>query len=254
MPSLQPSWLAASLHDVGPDADWVDEALAARLADMRYSKRHSEARLGRWTAKQAVARTLGVDALCDIIIRNAPDGAPEALVTGVPIDAVITMTDRSDWAVCMILQGRTRIGCDLEVVEPRSRAFVADYFTIAEQETVAAASDAALTANLIWSAKESALKVLRTGLRRDTRTVEVTLLEHTDGQWRGLEVEHDEGRTLPGWWIRHGAFVLTCAAAAPIAAPQSLLVPSPLATAAPSHSWMDRPRRTPPVAADVSPD
>ena len=247
----QPSWLAASLDDIAPDAEWVDKTLAARLDGMRYTKRHDEAKLARWTAKQAVAGTLGIEAVRDIIIRNAPDGAPEALVAGRPIEAVIAMTDRSDWAVCMVLPGRTRIGCDLEVVEARSRAFVSDYFTPPEQEAVAAAGDAAVAANLIWSAKESALKVLRTGLRQDTRTVEVTLSKHTGGGWTRLEVKDDEGRTLPGWWIQHGEFILTCAAAAPIAAPKSLLVPTPLETARPSHRWMTQPRR--PVPAPTGP-
>ena len=245
MPSPQPTWLAASLDDVAPDAEWVDEMLAARLAGMRYTKRYSEARLGRWTAKQAIAQTLGVDSVQDVIIHNARDGAPEALVAGQPIDAVIAMTDRADWAVCMVLPGGVRIGCDLEVVEARSRSFVADYFTAAEQDAVAVAGDAAVAANLIWSAKESALKVLRTGLRQDTRTVEVTLLESVEGEWSGLEVKDDTGRTLPGWWARCGDFILTCAAAAPIAAPRSLLAPTPLTAAAPTHRWMDQPLRTP---------
>ncbi len=244
MPILQPTWLAASLDDVAPDGEWVDETLAARLAGMRYTKRYSEARLGRWTAKQTVARTLGVESVQDVIIHNAMDGAPEALVAGRAIDAVIAMTDRSDWAVCMVLPGRFRIGCDLEIVEARSPAFVADYFTAAEQEAVAVAEDMAVASNLIWSAKESALKVLRTGLRQDTRTVEVTLLEHTAGEWNGLEVKDDTGRALPGWWARYGDFLLTCAAEAPIAAPRSLLEPTPLAGAQPSHRWMDQPLRT----------
>lgn len=243
VPSPQPNWLAASLDDIAPDAEWVDEALAARLAGMRYTKRYSEARLGRWVAKQAVARTLGVESVRDIIIRNAPDGAPEALVAGRAIDAVIAMTDRSDWAVCMILPGRIRIGCDLEVVEERSRAFVSDYFTVAEQEAVADAADAAVVANLIWSAKESALKVLRTGLRQDTRTVEVSLLEHADGEWNGLEIKDEKGRRLPGWWVRYGNFVLTCCAETPLAIPVSLIDPPPLAGAVPSHSWLGRPLR-----------
>ena len=69
------------------------------------------------------------------------------------------------------------VGCDLELVEPRSALFVRDYFTAAERERVAAAParEHDELANLIWCAKESALKVLRTGLRRDTRSVEVEL-------------------------------------------------------------------------------
>ena len=247
------TWLAASLDDVPPNEAWVDDALARRLAAMIYEKRHSEARLARWTAKRAVAVTLGLadDALRNVHIRNAPDGAPEAFVGAEPIGAVIAMTDRADWAVCMVAPGTDRIGCDLEVVEPRSRAFVSDYLTGAEQQTVATAAEPELITNLIWSAKESALKVLRTGLRRDTRTVEVRLLPTSSAGWSGLDVKDQTGRTLPGWWIRYGDFVLTCCAEAPLAAPVSLVEPTPLAAAEPSHAWMRAPQRAadhPPLA------
>ena len=239
------NWLAASLDGVPDNDDWLDEALAARLGTMTYEKRYSEARMARWTAKRAVALTLGLGEtdLAGVQIRNAPDGAPEAFVAGAPVPAVIAMTDRADWAVCMVARGQDRIGCDLELVEPRSRAFVADYFTVGEQETTWGATDPNLVANLIWSAKESALKVLRTGLRRDTRTVEVALLGHSDGIWNGLEVKEPTGRVLPGWWLRYGDFVLTCAASRSMETPRSLVTPSPLVAARPSHRWMDRPLR-----------
>ena len=65
------------------------------------------------------------------------------------------------------------MGCDLEMIEPRSDAFVADYFTVEEQALVARASaaDRSRLLALLWSAKESALKALRAGLRLDTRCV-----------------------------------------------------------------------------------
>ena len=50
-------------------------------------------------------------------------------------------------------------------IEPRSDAFVADYFTIEEQALVARASaaDRDRILALLWSGKESALKALREG-------------------------------------------------------------------------------------------
>ncbi len=246
-PPLVVSWLAASLDEVPDDDFWLDDALASRLEKMVYEKRFSEARLARWTAKRAVALTFAETdvELRDVLIRNAPDGAPEAFLTDAPVPGVIAMTDRADWAVCMVARGPDRIGCDLEVVEVRSRAFVADYFTVSEQETTWGATDPNLVANLIWSAKESALKVLRTGLRRDTRTVEVALGERSEGIWNSLVVKDPTGRILPGWWARFGDFVLTCAGAGPMQPPQSLVDPSPLATAEPSHRWLDQPLRSP---------
>jgi 4'-phosphopantetheinyl transferase len=113
------------------------------------------------------------------------------------------------------------IGCDLEVIEPRSRRFVLDYFTDAEAAEVAAASrsDRDLLANLVWSAKESALKALRTGLRRDTRTVEVRVDSvPEEDAWGRLRVDAGRDGGLVGVWRRLPPdLVLTIVGSAPIA-------------------------------------
>jgi 4'-phosphopantetheinyl transferase len=108
---------------------------------------------------------------------------------------------------------------------------------------VAAAEDADardLLANLVWSGKESALKVLRTGLRRDTRSVEVSLpaAPKVDG-WAPMRVRAIEGDLFPGWWHRFGAFLLTVAATEPFAPPRPLVDPPGLAATIPAHSWLD---------------
>jgi len=240
------TWLSVGMGAVPGHDDWVDEQLDKRLGQMRYTKRRSETRLGRWTAKLAIAMTLGLaldpPTLRTIVVRNAADGAPEAHVNGAPLGAVIAMTDRADWAVCAVVGGRMRVGCDLELVEPRSDAFVSDYLTPTEQLTVAHSADADVVANAIWSAKESALKVLRTGLRQDTRTVEVSLSGSAGGSWDPLEVRDDTGRTFPGWWIRYGDFVLTCTTEHSSPSPVSLENPPALQSAVPSHAWMNQMR------------
>lgn len=237
-------WHSAGMAEIDPSDAWSDEALRTRLSLMPYPKRRLEARLGRWTAKGAVARMVGLDAsdpaaLASVLIRNALDGAPEVRVAATTKPLTIAMTDRADWAACAVVEGRTRIGCDLELVEPRSASFVRDYFTPAEQALVVGSGEHDLMANLIWSAKESALKVLRTGLRRDTRTVEVALNDGNVDGWSPFVVNDIEGGVFPGWWIRYGEFVLTIAAAAPSAPPVSFLDPPPLASAVPAHSWME---------------
>jgi 4'-phosphopantetheinyl transferase len=247
MPAQPVLWLACGVAEVPDDDGWLTPPEAARLNRMRYVKRRSEARLGRWTAKRTLARALGLPGdpagLNRIVIRNAPDGAPYAIVDDAPAPFTIAMTDRADWAACALIGSDDRIGCDLELVEPRSDRFVEDYFTPAEQRTVRS-GDIPLLANLVWSAKESALKVLRTGLRRDTRSVEVRLDEAVgNGPWHPLNVATDDGRTFPGWWLRYGEFLLTVAGAVETPPPTSLQEPSPLATATPSHTWMHSPLR-----------
>ena len=244
-----PRYLAVGMADVPAHDDWLSDIEADRLAGFTYTKRRDEARLGRWTAKQTLAGALRLEAdsevLRDLQIHNAPDGAPEVYMKSRPAPISISMTDRADWAVCTVIGGDRPIGCDLELVEPRSAAFVADYFTRRERDVVAATpQDHDLLANLIWSAKESALKVLRTGLRRDTRSVEVSLARgSTANGWSGLYVTTVEGLTFTGWWRRFGDFVLTYVSAISTAPPTSLVDPTPLERATPSHAWSAQPRR-----------
>jgi 4'-phosphopantetheinyl transferase len=238
-------WLSQGMEDAPAHDEWLSPVEAAYVARLRFPKRRSEFRLGRWTAKAAIARQLGLetasDALRRIVIDRAPDGAPAPFLDGRPADVYVTMTDRADQAVCLVGPPGTALGCDLELVEPRSEAFVADYLTPAEQALVDAASpgDArALMANLVWCGKESALKVLRTGLRRDTRSVEVLLpAGATIDGWAPLAVLTREGSVFPGWWQRFGSFVLTVAATRPFDPPRSFVDPPGLASAVPAESW-----------------
>ena len=49
----------------------------------------------------------------------------------------MSLTDRAGCAVCLLAAEPAAIGCDLELVEPRSDAFVGDYLTGPERRWVA---------------------------------------------------------------------------------------------------------------------
>lgn len=240
-------WLSQGMQDAPAHDAWLSPVEAGYVARLRFPKRRSEFRLGRWTAKAAIARQLGLELsmsqLRRIVIDRAPDGAPAPSFDDRPVGVYITMTDRADQAVCLVGPPGTALGCDLELVEPRSDGFVDDYLTPAEQALVRPAEGEAraLLANLVWCGKESALKVLRTGLRRDTRSVEVSFPAGAavDG-WAPMTVRSREGAVFPGWWQRFGAFVLTAAATQPFEPPLSLVDPPGLASAAPAESWRDQ--------------
>ncbi len=239
-------WLSQGMADAPASDEWLSPREAAYLRTLRFPKRRREFRLGRWTAKAAIARALGRGAsaaeLGSIVIDRAPDGAPAPLVDGRPADVYLTMTDRADQAVCLVGPPGVRLGCDLELVEPRSPGFVGDYFTEAEQRLLAGAAGDRLflLANLVWCGKESALKVLRTGLRRDTHSVEVSLPAAAQVRgWSPLRVTAREGAVFPGWWQRFGSFVLTVAATEAFDPPRSLVEPPGLTTAVPAESWRE---------------
>lgn len=244
-------WLAVGEREVPDDDAWLAPAEAARLARYRFTKRRTEYRLRRWAGKRAVAALTGLAPaparLAAVEVLNRPTGAPYVQVDGEPLGVDVSLTDRAGWAVCLIGTGASGVGVDLEIVEPRSAGFVADFLTPAEREHVASRPDRAghdEAANLIWSAKESALKVLRTGLRADTRSVEVRLTgpARPDG-WAPLEVGAAAGTLcLPGWWRRDGMFLLTVAYDTPAEPPQVLPATADLTQAAPIHSWLARPQ------------
>jgi 4'-phosphopantetheinyl transferase len=242
-------WLARGMHEVPESADWLSPTESARLATLRFAKRRTEVRLARWTAKQAIARALDLDddarTLALIELRAAPSGAPVPFIADERAPVAVSLTDRADWAVCVVGPADLAVGCDLELVEARTDTFVRDWFTPAEQDLVFAADpgeERHLLANLVWSAKESALKVLQTGLRRDTRSVEVDVVDVAGhDRWAHLVVRAEEGAAFPGWWRRYGEFLLTFAADADRGPPIPLEEPPRLAGATPSHSWLAEP-------------
>jgi len=105
------------------------------------------------------------------------------------------------------------LGADLEHVEPRSALLVDDFFTPEEAARVAAGPPAGRDRliTLLWSAKESALKARRTGLREDPRRVHVDALDVAEpGGWAALRIAIDGAASgLTGWWRDDAGFVLT---------------------------------------------
>jgi 4'-phosphopantetheinyl transferase len=241
-------WLARGEDSLPPAGDWLTAAECSRAGALRLTKRRTDFLLSRWALKLTVAKVLGwpedLASLARIESRAAPSGAPQLYVDGRLAARGVSLSDRAGCAVCLVANGAAAVGCDVEIVEPRSDAFVRDYLTEAERELVGAAGpDRYKAANLVWSAKESALKVLGTGLRRDTRSVEVVVadLNAAERTWSALEVRTDDGAVFPGWWRQSGAFLVTACWPGGGPPPAPLELKSPIDTMRPTHSWADRP-------------
>jgi len=214
---MQPAtihWLTQTSLEPSLGEGWLTAHEQVTLARLHVAKRRSDWLLGRWTAKRALAAHLGcVSQLARLEIRAAESGAPEAFLDGRAVPLTLSLSHAAERGLCAVAAAGVALGCDLERIEPRSRAFVADYFTDEEQRLIAAApaSDRADIVTLLWSAKESALKALREGLRLDTRSVAATITGECacDG-WYPLSVRHgDSGRIFRGWWRRDDGCVLT---------------------------------------------
>ncbi len=220
-------WLEQTEAEVPEENDWLSANETLCLNGLYFAKRRAEWRLGRWTAKRALSFCLDVPAHPPVFrkmeIQPASSGAPEAFFDRQPVAVTISLSHRSSRAVCAVSMSRVEMGCDLEMIEPRSDAFVADYFTLEEQALVARASaaDRDRLLALLWSGKESALKALHAGLRLDTRCVVVSPFpaSYDLNGWSRLLVRYtgdsiSSSRVFHGWW-QHTANILRTVAADP---------------------------------------
>jgi 4'-phosphopantetheinyl transferase len=207
--------------EVPPGTEWLTSGEKLVEAGLAIAKRRLDWRLGRWLAKQAVSACL-VDRPeeiqpSDVEVAARLDGAPGARVLpvgdAIPLSISISHSDGVGLAVAAA--GDVALGCDVERIAPRSERFVADYLTMQERETVdrTPAHLRSTVVTFIWSAKEAALKVLKQGLRMDTRSVGVevpsTLQNGTthprDGRWCSIRVHTPGARALEGyWWVGDG--------------------------------------------------
>lgn len=212
-------WLEQTLTDVPSGNNWLGARELVQLSRLRFPKRRDDWRLGRWTAKQAVAVCFNFPSharvLARIEILPSESGAPEVFFRQLPAPVTISLTHSSGRAACCVAAFGADMGCDLETIEPRGQSFITDYFTDEEQRTIASAPEEVQPrlVSLMWSAKESALKALHTGLRLDTRSVVVNLDDASfeSGGWRPMHVRYEQ-RIFRGWWQHSEGMIRTMVA------------------------------------------
>jgi 4'-phosphopantetheinyl transferase len=204
------------LADVPEDDGWLSAGEREVLSGLRFPKRRNDWRLGRWTAKQAITAFLRLDRDRDLSlfeIRAAADGAPEVFIRNKPAGVAISISHAGGRSFCAAGLPGAALGCDIEQLEPRGELLAVDYFTPEEIETVrkTAPENEVLIANLIWSAKESVLKALREGLRRDTRDISIKpdFDKQENGWFRWTGRCRQTAREFNGGWRSDSLFVYT---------------------------------------------
>jgi 4'-phosphopantetheinyl transferase len=218
-------WLTRWLADVPAGDGWLGPGEREALAGLRVDKRRSDWRLGRFAAKTAVAAWLGVP-ISRVEIIAAPDGAPEARLDGRAAPVTLSLSHRAGRALAVVGEAGASLGCDLELIEPRSAAFMSDWLAPAERALVAGAgAHSDLVANLLWTGKEAAAKVLREGLRLDVRRAVATPdgLHSASTRWRPLTIAwEDGGERVEGWWRSEPGWVMAVAGKPRPRAPHAL--------------------------------
>jgi 4'-phosphopantetheinyl transferase len=221
-------WLTQDFTDVPDKDDWLGEEECRILSGLRFVKRRNDWRLGRWTAKQAVHRyqLKSNSALATIEIRAAGDGAPEVFQSNNPENICLSISHSNARGFCVVGPSDFAVGCDLESLEEREEALIHDYFAPEEISYClkAAAEEKILVVNRIWSAKESILKALREGLRRDTRSVIVHPdFQKAEGEWNPWTGRCLESmRIFYGWWRAETGYIMTMVSDRPTSIPKRL--------------------------------
>ena len=108
--------------------EWLTDAERVVLEGLRFEKRRDDWRLGRWTAKQAViayAGSLGRlvgPASVEVLARE--DGSPRAVLDR---RSEVALSLSHSAGIGFAVAGPSApVGCDVELVQARSRAFVQD--------------------------------------------------------------------------------------------------------------------------------
>src|SRR5947209_20379442 len=97
-------WQEQCETDVPPGDDWLRPWEFERMCGLRFAKRRGDWRLGRWTAKCAIAAYLGLplnpETLRLFEIRPAPSGAPEVFRASRRVEIAISLSHRTGMAIC----------------------------------------------------------------------------------------------------------------------------------------------------------
>ena len=205
--------LLRDASSVPADTGWLTRSERSRMDAFRFEKRRRDWLLGRWTAKQAMLRMAGLpgNAARRLEIATAKDGAPEPFLDGRPHRVALSISHSNGRGLCAIGGHGAQIGCDIERIEPRSPEFANTFFTTTERDRIATAQGDIrdLLVTVTWCAKESVLKALRTGLRRDTYGVEVLAdVDQGIDNWNRITAATDDAGAFGGWWRSDGDAVV----------------------------------------------
>lgn len=230
MQRIQLYWLECSDSELPADGTWLSIAEIACFRRGWVPKRHREWLLGRWTAKNALTRHFGLasdsETLRTISIVPAESGAPIVFANGQPMSASLSISHRDGRALAVVSPLGIAVGCDLERAEPHSSTFLQQFFTPAEIEQVERSErlDSPCIETVIWSAKETVLKMLALGLRVDTRSVSISVeVAQTHAKdWKRFSALLVDGRRFTGWWHRDSTWLKTVAASSANAIPVAL--------------------------------
>ncbi len=177
----------------------------------RHPERHRQWMLGRATAKyllmqRATPLDLSIQASNDFEILRNPNGWPQLQDRhGRNLPVSLTISHRDELAFSAVCRDNLgNLGADIEIIAPKNASMLEDFYTPEERNWIQsqASPHQALTATLIWSAKESILKAIKTGLMENTKIIRLIPNEDVSqpgNRWNQIQAVIRQ-QTIPVWW------------------------------------------------------
>ena len=147
-----PAWLLLNATEYPSSRDWLSPREAEQADAFRFPKRRAEWLLGRLAAKRALAALLAAEE--GELGSWRPGRLPLRFSARRAPPVTLSLSHRAGVGSVAVRPGADALGCDVELVERRSEAFVRDYLDADERARVEARhADRDWLVPLLWSAK-----------------------------------------------------------------------------------------------------
>jgi phosphopantetheinyl transferase len=147
--------------------------------NLKHEKRKKSYLIGRYSAKRAISVLTNVDDLQEILIQPGVFNQP-IISYKRSIDAQVSITHSGDFGAAVAFPEALPMGIDIEKIDPGKKDVMESQITNREKSLIKGMSgpdEKMLT--LLWSAKESLSKVLKTGLTIPFDIYEIESIKHT---------------------------------------------------------------------------
>ena len=140
------------------------------------TKRKNDFIIGRYTAKQAL-NAIHRSSLSQINIMPGSFGQPILKYPEIPFE--ISISHKANYAVALLFPKEQPMGVDIEIILDTNRKFLLDQFTAYERLAFCNHKQSAKAIAMLWSAKESLSKALKTGLTLNLDIMEIDHIDHS---------------------------------------------------------------------------
>ncbi len=147
-----------------------------RLALMKSPLRQATYATSRYAAKQALTALIPIEHLTDIHIDNGIFGHPISRHPHIH-NTTLSISHKQDRTIAIAFPESHPMGIDIEPIQPDKTRVITSRFTPHEHQLQDHTTlDAATFATLIWTAKESLSKIIKTGLMIHTDLLEIATI------------------------------------------------------------------------------